>query len=280
LRDRPATVAAYYDANALPFALWERATGPLPVHRAIRAPGVRSRRGALAYVHRRVATEAGTLGAASVLDLGCGHGALLHDLRARLPHLSLAGVTLSRRQARIAASWLGSRPGSPEARVLVASYLDPAACPPQPAPRLLVAIESFVHSPGCDAFAKATAACASAGDRLVVCDDFLAGSGPGGGARRIVEAFREGWRAPGACTVDAFVTAAGREGWDLARHEDWTAFVPAGPPAALCSMALRLPRRLRALPLAGNLVGGAALVAGYRLGLFRYLYLVFERRRS
>ena len=268
-------VRRYYDPGARLSALGRR-EAPLPIHRKIRAPGVRSRRGALGYAHRRIVVIAREHGCRGVLDLGCGHGALLLDLQARMPGLALAGLTISGRQARIARSWLGGG-----VAVSVSSYLRPESYPPLPAPRLLTAIESFVHSADRRAFVEATAAYARAGDRMVICDDFLA---PGvGDARarsaRVLRAFRAGWRAPSACTAALLAHLAADAGWRLASDEDWTPFVPtAGRLLLLVSRALLgLPLGFSRLAVIGNRVGGAALVVGYRLGLFRYRCLLFER---
>jgi hypothetical protein len=191
--------------------------------------------------------------------------------------VELAGITINPRQARIARSHLGGG-----ATVAVSTYLRPAAYPPLPAPRLLTAIESFVHAADRRLFLQATAAYAKAGDRLVVCDDFVAADQRVAAARRArtLRAFRQGWRAPSACSVELLRRLASESGWRLAGDEDWTAYVPAsgGLKRRLYSALLRLPRPLLRHPVAGNVIGGAALVVGYGLGLFSYRCLTFERQ--
>jgi hypothetical protein len=275
-------VRAYYRRNMPFFSLFGGSKGPLPVHRRIWAPGISNARDALLFTDRRIIAEAAD--AASCLDLGCGEGATLLELAGHGIR-RCAGITLSGLQARNARRHFRSRSiGIP---IVLGSYLDAAAYPALPPPRLLFAIESMVHARSAVEFLAATARYAEQGDRLIVVDDFLASdsdTSPASGdmplrRRRLVRGAREGWRAPSLMSARGFTAMAGKTGWSLLRGEDWSPWVSAGSRRTECAaravMSLAL---LLVPPLAGNLVGGSALLLGYRLGVFSYRFMVFRRR--
>ncbi len=276
-------VRDYYRRGTLGFGLFGRLAtgqaGPLPIHRGIWPPGVRTVAQSLNTTDRRVATVGA--GYASCLDLGCGVGATLASLAGftGTTGLHLAGMTLSPIQARMARRHL--EPLGPRAAVVVGSYLDPTAYPDLPTPRLLVAVESMVHAADAGSFLHATASYASPGDALLVVDDF-AGPAPRGATlpryRRMVAAVRAGWRAPSFQQAQSFIDSAREAGWHLELDEDWSAWVRSGTGVlrALASLVVRLAR-IPLPPMAAGLVGGSGLLLGYRARLFTYRFLLFRK---
>ncbi len=264
------SVAQYYDKNSRWFGLWERASGPVPVHRRVWAPGVRSGRAALDYVHSAVAAVVGEREAASVIDLGCGSGALLSFLHnyTDIPHL--VGVTASRVQASQVRRWMSARdPAAARWEVRVGDFLEPGRIRTDHRPRIFTAIESMVHAPSANTFLRAVANAAEPGDELFVCDDFLAESMRRSG---LVDRFRQGWRVPAVTTVANLLVAAEANGWQFVAEEDWTRWVhrPSRDVARLFGLASVALHGLSRFPFVGNLSGGAALRAGYGLGFFSY----------
>lgn len=271
-------IARYYDRNTGWFRLWERSRTPFPVHRAVRGDGVTTRAEALDFVHRRVLEHATEIGARSVIDLGCGTGALLDYLARRRDFSQLIGVTASSVQARGASRWFAAASGlrvRPEVRP--GTFLDPSLFDGGAGPRLFVAIESMVHA-AAGALLRSVRVAAEPGDHLFVCDDFLA---PGHDDAGLVERFRAGWRAPGLVTSGELDELAARVGFVQVSAADWSAGVPR--PGRIGRVFHRTVSAVLAplvrAPFFGNLSGGAALRAGYGSGLFRYearLYAIAE----
>ncbi|MDA3950258.1 MAG: methyltransferase domain-containing protein [Spirochaeta sp.] len=191
-------VTRYYDGNTRSFLRFGRGSGATgAIHRALRAPGVRTQEEALNYIHHLIAEElkrfpgdadtgdAGTGGAPRtgnppiVADLGCGVGAGMAWISRHVPG-RYAGVTLSPVQAEIAAR-RPSPEGSAPFPVVVGSFDDPdtlrraavAAGGDADAPRLDAAymIESFVHGGDAAATLAAIAEVMRPGGTLLVCDD-------------------------------------------------------------------------------------------------------------
>lgn len=289
--------ARYYDENTRWFRLWERRSGPVAVHRRVRAPGVRTQQDALDYVHGAVARVAGAMGAAAVVDLGCGTGALLCHLRNTGIRARLMGVTASTVQALEACHWSGADPraiyrGRSEssdpsvAQVVVrcGDYLDPDVIRTVPEPRLYVAIESMVHASSAPDFLAAVASVTRAGDELLICDDFLQEEARERRGRRasragLVRRFRDGWRATALTSITALAREAAAAGWEVVRTEDWTEWTstPGRYATGLFRLASWTTAPLSYRPFFGNLSGGAALRAGYGAGVFRYLVARLRR---
>jgi len=130
----------------------------------------------------------------------------------------------------------------------------------------------MVHAPSARAFLQAVADAAEPGDELFVCDDFLAA---GVRSCRVVDRFRAGWRAPAVTTVADLLIAAEATGWQLVDAQDWTPWVhqPSRAVAQLFDLASGALHGLSRFPFVGNLSGGAALRAGYGMGIFSYRVL-------
>ena len=289
--------ARYYDENTRWFHLWERRNGPVAVHRRVHGPGVRTQQAALDYVHRMVARVARAMGAAAVVDLGCGTGALLCYLRNARIRGRLMGVTASTAQALEACRWCGADQrairrrhregsGSPMAQMVVrcGDYLDPDVIRTAPGPRLYVAIESMVHASSARDFLSAVASVTRSGDELLICDDFLqeeARERQGRGARPtgLIRLFRNGWRASALTSITALAHEAALAGWEVVRTEEWTEWtsIPGRYATKLFRLVSWMTAPVAYRPFFGNLSGGAALRAGYGEGVFRYLVTRLRR---
>ncbi len=275
-----ARVRRYYAGNGRVFRIYElfngAGGGPLPIHRRLWAPGVRTISDALRVTNLRIAEAARAF--ASCLDLGCGEGATLVELARAAPGLRLVGMTVSETQARTARRHLADH--GVAAAVVTASYLDAAAYPELPAPRLMVAVESMNHAADAKRFLAAAAQYAAPGDCLIVVDDFLAHEEPGRDAttRKLIRVARDGWCIPSLQPYRLFISRALRAGWILEKDEDWTPWIRSGiglEPAASV-LLFRLGRLPLPTVLAG-VAGGSSILLGYRAGVFSYRFLRFRR---
>jgi len=197
-------VSRYYDRNTRFFLRFGRGSGSTgAIHRALRAPGVRTQIEALHYVHTLIADLFVRYGTASpndglhgspgvrgggaelagdppealprIADLGCGIGASMEYLARRLA-ARFVGVTISPVQAEIARAAIAAaneRPGVPRDRigVVVGDFTTAESLfgPGNLAGAYM--IESFVHGPSAGQTLGAIATCLPPGGILVICDD-------------------------------------------------------------------------------------------------------------
>jgi len=277
-----AEVAEYYDRNTRRFLLMGR--GAPSVHRELWAPGVDSVRGAVEHVDTLIGDRIAEMvddPAPHIVDFGCGVGGTLFHLARRLPQARLTGLTVSRRQVQVAermAARLGlaARCSFRLADFQVADLPERAAA--------IVAVESFAHSASAEAFLANAARHLGEGAPLVVVDDFLAAPEPtlSPVQKARVEEMRSGWRIPSLCTVESFVAAAERHGFEALVTRDLTPLTRPGSrlrdrlTAVLSPLLVGLG--LGRMPLYGNMIGGNALQIGLREGFVRYHLLVLRRR--
>jgi cyclopropane fatty-acyl-phospholipid synthase-like methyltransferase len=277
-----ADVAEYYDRNTGRFLLMS--WGAPSVHRALWGPGVDSVRAAVAHVDtlvaEQIAQEVDDAGP-HIVDFGCGVGGTLFHLARRFPQARLTGLTVSRRQVRVAERSAFRLGLAGRCTFSVADFQ--VAALPEGADAI-VAVESFVHSASAERFLANAARHLDAGAPLVVVDDFLASDEHTLSPiqRRRVEEMRSGWRVPSLCTVESFVAAARRSGFDAHLVRDLTPLTRPGSrvrdrlTAAVSPLLAGLG--LARIPLYGNMIGGNALQVGLREGFLVYHMLVLRKR--
>jgi cyclopropane fatty-acyl-phospholipid synthase-like methyltransferase len=113
----PNVIRRYYDANTRLFLRFGASAETATIHRALWLPGITRLSDALSAAHDLILDQARGLGdSPNLLDLGCGVGAALFALLARLPASGI-GLTISPVQARLAA-----RHAPPTARILEADF--------------------------------------------------------------------------------------------------------------------------------------------------------------
>jgi cyclopropane fatty-acyl-phospholipid synthase-like methyltransferase len=271
-------VRRYYDHNSDRFERFGQ--GGASIHRAVWGPQVDSREAAFHYVDDLLFAQLSSLGGTpKVIDLGCGLGASLIYLAARMP-LQAEGITISPRQAERATVLAAAVPLLGSVRCRQGDYL---SLPPDiTGMDLAFGIESFVHSPDGARFFRSAARALRPGGKLILCDDFLSSPVPPPSARqrRWLDEFRYGWRVGTLITADTAAQLASAEGLHLTGNQDLTGH-----------LELRRPRDrgiglllavLRPLKLPGEywrgLLGGNALQLALRAGLLQYRVLSFERR--
>ena len=141
-------VQRYYDRHTSAFVAFGQRGSDGAIHRAVWGPGVMTRRQAFRYVEDQVAGLLRGLPpafeASHVVDLGCGVGASLCYLAARLP-LRGTGITLSPIQARFAKRRIHQAGLEERVRCLEGNYCDLPT--DVGSADLAYAIESFVHTP-------------------------------------------------------------------------------------------------------------------------------------
>lgn len=272
-------VAHYYDSNTRRFLALGGGARSYTIHRALWGPGVTDAAGAAGYVNVLVgdAVESLSDGADQVLlDLGCGVGGTLFALAERFACAELHGVTISRRQQRLACEFAD--------RLGLASrcsfhHGDFESIDLGRQAQVAIAVESMAHARSNAAFLANAFRHLVPGGTLLIVDDFIANEAePNIGSRALLDDFRAGWRLPSLTTVPAFVTAARAAGFELKELRDLSPMIrfhrirdrviPAIGP---------LLRRLVHVPACGNLVGGAALTRGLRAGVLRYCWLRLQR---
>jgi tocopherol O-methyltransferase len=217
-------VRHYYDTRTPAFVTFGQGRGQGAIHRTVWGPGVRDKEGALHYVDDRLAAliaelTATTPGVPHVVDLGCGVGASLQYLAARLD-IRGTGVTLSPVQADLGRRRLRDAGLADRVTILEGDYSDlPAHLAPAD---LAFAIESFVHAADPARFFAQCARLVRPGGLLAICDDIRR---PGGGAAaaRALDQFREGWHVNTLVSAEELQTLAHAAGF---RHRSTTDLTP------------------------------------------------------
>ena len=279
------SVAAYYDASTRRFLSLGGSRAALAIHRPLWGAGVRDLQAASAHANTLVADAAeAALGRApaQVCDLGCGVGGTLFHLAARWPGAALTGVTLSAEQVRLARAHAAARGLSERVRVVQSDFTRP---PTLPRADLVIAIESHVHTASADAFVAAARAHLRPGGVLVVVDDMLAAPEvtlPARG-RRLLDAFRRGWRLGHVSPAPALIAAAQAQGFSPVARQDLSRYLRLN---RLRDQALRAAGPLADAmglgrwPLFANMIGGNALTQAHRAGLMRYELVVLRDRAA
>lgn len=271
-----ARIARYYDSNTRRFLTLGGSAEVAAIHRAIWAPGVRSRAEAFGFLNRLVvnalqpALTAG-VGQAHLLDLGCGVGGTATAVAQTLD-VQVTGVTLSQAQVALAQQRAAQLGLQGRVRFALGSF---AAMPALPPSQGAWAIESFVHADDAAGFFRMAAQQLTPGARLVLCDDVL--NPPHDvEARRWVARFTRGWHLNSLLSEEQICALAADAGFRLVEAHDLSAHLRGFHPLVLWAMRLltRVP-----LPWAywHNLAGGTALQWCVKRGWTRYLALVWER---
>lgn len=275
-----AEIRRYYDRHTPAFLTFGQGGGAGTIHRAVWGPGTATRLEAFHDVDDRIAELArGLLSPDSrslhLVDLGCGVGASLCYLAARLP-MRGTGVTLSPVQARIATERISAAGLADRLTCIEADFCDlPATIEPAD---LAYAIESFVHGPAPDRFFAECARLVRPRGLLVICDDFRRMTSSAAAARAI-DRFSRGWHINTLLDRGELAALARTAGFE---HESTTDLTP--------WLELRRPRDraidvlgavLGWLPPAtgrfGYLVGGSALQTCLARGWIGYDLAVFRR---
>jgi SAM-dependent methyltransferase len=270
-------VARYYDRSTPAFVALGQGASEGVIRRAVWGPGVRDRSAAFRYVDDRVAAIVGdlsrTVGTPHVVDLGCGVGASLCYLAARLP-LRGTGITVSSFQAELAAR--RARDAGLAARI---DFLEGDFCrlPAIASADVAMAIEAFVHAASAADFFAQCRALVKPGGLLVICDDFKRPTADPR-APLALERFRSGWHVNSLLEAGELRSLAAAAGFVHERTEDLSPYLELHRPR---DRAVKVFLALFGwLPLLrtrfGHLVGGTALQTcltrgwiGYDLALFR-----------
>lgn len=274
-------VRRYYDKNTAAFD--RLGQGGASIHRAVWGPGVSTRAEAFHYVDELILRALPPdVVRPTVVDLGCGLGASLLYLAGRTD-LTGEGITISPLQAERATRRIAEVGAADRIRCREGNYLsvpDDLAG----AADLAFSIEAFVHGPDASGYFREAARTLRPGGRLVVCDDFLAGtttsatSAAPRAARRLAE-FRTGWRIGSLLTVEQARALAATHGLTLVDDLDLTAHLELRRPRdrwiSLLVTAGR-PFRLRG-DYWQSLVGGDALQWCLIHGALQHRVLQFER---
>lgn len=277
----PAQVRAYYDRNTSTFVALGQGGNVGAIHRAVRAPGVRTREDAFRYVEDQIAERIGRMppgvGAPHLVDLGCGIGASLCCLAERLPGITGTGVTLSPVQARCAAERIRAAGLSDRVRCLEGDYNDlPDGIRPAD---LAYAIESFVHGPDPVRFFSQCRTLVRPGGLLVVCDDFRRPTTDAAAAKTIAR-FCRGWHINTLLEAGELRALARDAGFVHDATTDLTPYLELDRPrdrairllAATTGWAPGMWSRF------GALLGGSALQQSLKRGWIGYDLVVFRRQ--
>jgi len=272
----------YYDRNTALFLRIGSSGGSHAIHRGLWAPGVRNGREAAEHVNTLLADRIRDCLSGppqTLLDLGCGVGGTMFSLARAFPETQLHGVTISAKQVAIAQDLANRQDLQARCHFTTGDFEHLQLGLRADA---IIAIESFVHASRPERFLATCSELLAPGGVVLIVDDFLAHALPDGphAMRRTVERFREGWRVPGLCTLEAFDAAAGAEGFARIDTRDLSALIRTGRPrdrlVALVSPVVRLLGLARR-PFWANVVGGHALNRAIREGWIRYRMLTLVR---
>lgn len=274
----PAVVRRFYDSHTRWFLAVGQGRRTGAIRRAVWGPGVTDRDQAFHFVDHEIAELIRSLSLATatpvVADLGCGVGASLCYLAARLPIRGI-GLTLSPVQARAARQ-----------RIERAGLADRVACveadfcrPPDGIAPVDVAfaIEAFVHAPAAEPFFTACARLVRPGGLLAICDDLARPAAASPEAAAAIARYRRGWRVRTLLTEDELAACAACAGFVHRSTLDLTPYLELRRPrdrviAPLAALVARLP----GAPL-GYLAGGDALQRCLLRGWIAYVLVVFRR---
>jgi len=278
----PGAVRRFYDRHTSRFVRFGQRGSDGAIHRAVWGPGAGGSRQAFRYVEDRIAELLEELppsfGASRIVDLGCGVGASLCHLAARLP-VRGCGVTLSPVQARLAAERIRAAGIADRVRCLEGDYLDlPDGIE---SADLAYAIESFVHGPDPAAFFAQCRRAVRPGGLLVICDDFRrATTAPA--ALRAIARFRRGWHVNALLEREELRALARAAGFEHVSTRDLSPYLELR--RVRDRWVDRLLRLVEWLPLDparfGYLSGGSALQVCLERGWIGYDLAVFRRLDS
>jgi len=266
-----ADTAAYYDNNTTAFIRTQKIHAADTIHRALYAPGVRSRQQALRYCHLLILEEMARIKTRRVLDLGGGVGATIRFLRVRYPHVDYRGLTVSAVQRNIAA-----QEGLP---VELGDYHQTEWFRGQSPFDLVYAVESLQHARDLQAVLDNVAQVCPAAGRMLVIDDFQTDVALPVRHQKLQDRYRRGWHAHGYRRRDEFIRAAEAAGFGLQRDQDLSAYMRSRRVCNLFLYLLLSPLGWLKNPpaYAENLLGGNALLRLQDLGLSTYRLMVFEK---
>jgi SAM-dependent methyltransferase len=185
-------------------------------------------------------------------------------------------MTISEAQVRLGRNLVGQKNLEAVVSLIEGDYTNPACFVGLPPQDLVLALESFIHSPDLEAtLANATAAL-TPGGRLIICDDLVMAD-PGPGDLDLAD-FRRCWHAYGLTSRAALDGLCRGLGLQLVIEEDLSPllhlFRPRDRLAAFFLPALRF---FRNWPWAQNLVGGTALQQLLARGILAYRYQVWVK---
>jgi len=278
----PDAVARYYDANTRLFLRIGTSRHQHVIHRGLWAPGVTSTDAAADYIHVHLAAwlrRQGYHSPAQILDLGCGVGGTLFSLARQFPDAGCTGVTVSGEQVDLARRLAAQEGLAHRCQFLRADFrhLDGLSLTAD----VMVAIESFIHCADPTAFLASGRTHLQPTGVLCIVDDFLRQDRAllSAAANRQLDAFQEGWQAPGLCTQAALESLAAEQGFTLCLAEDLTGFIRTrrlrDHGVRIAATFAGLPG-LRERPFWKNLRGGNALNHAIRHGLIEYRLLCFR----
>ena len=212
-------VRRYDDRHTSAFVALGQRGSDGAMHRAVWGPGTADHRQAFRYVEDQIVMLLHGLppsfGASNVVDLGCGVGASLCYLAARLP-VRGTGITLSPIQASIAEQRLRESGFADRIRCIEGDYCDlPAGTGPAD---LAYAIESFAHVQNPARFFAQCRGLVRPGGLLLICDDFQRPTNEPEAAHSI-ERFRRGWHINTLLERDQLRSLARAAGFE---HESTT----------------------------------------------------------
>lgn len=269
-------IAQYYNANTRRFLKLGGGGDAAAIHRAIWAPGIKSRTQAFLHLNQLVADALRPLlshycNALHVLDLGCGVGGTATWLAQTLG-IRVTGITLSSEQvglARLRTLQLGL---ADSVDFVLGDF---SALPPLPPVQAACAIESFVHAADPVEFFSMSARQIVPGGRLIICDDFL--NPPyTAAAQHWIDRFKTGWHLNNLDSAQGAIAHAERAGFRLVEKQNLSPWIRPFNPVLLWAITTltRLPLKW---PYWQNLSGGTALQVCLKNGWTVYRVLVFER---
>lgn len=272
-------IRRYYERHTRTFVTYGEGGTHGAMHRAVLAPGVRTKAAAFRYIEERIIEVARPLSsrnrALQVIDLGCGVGASLCYIAQRLA-IEGVGVTVSPTQAALAGRRIATAGLSRQVTVVAGDYTELPQT--RDTADVVYAIESFVHAMDPACFLRHCARLLRPGGALIICDDFRRDS-TAPESRGAIERFRRGWHVNTLLRAADLQAMAAEAGLRHDSTSDLSPYLDIGRPRdrivdALAKPLERLPWRWDRLD---PWLGGSALQQCLREGWVGYDFAVFRR---
>ncbi|MFW5728778.1 MAG: SAM-dependent methyltransferase [bacterium] len=277
-------VQSYYDRNTKRFLKYGHGGAEGVLHRAVWAPGVRSRAEALRYVNGHIAWRAAELGAKTVLDAGCGVGGTVAAVAEQgIPRV--VGVTISTVQKERGTAFLERRLSTTKSAwsIHAGDFCDRdfmRSLRDEDGFDLIYFVESFIHAPCGEELLETVSELLAPLGRVIICDDFLTAPLPEQLRKpRVIREYVRGWHVDNLVTPAEVTERAHYAGLVLENREDLTPHLELGRPRDRAIRAVVPVLRLVPLPFAwrDNFIGGNAIQECLRRGLIGYYVLEFAR---
>jgi cyclopropane fatty-acyl-phospholipid synthase-like methyltransferase len=274
------TIRTYYEQNTRLFLAFGRSHIAENIHRSLWTNGTKTLDEALnvsnEYILREIESVAPVQ--ARIVDLGCGVGASLIYISARLNEPAVAvGLTLSPIQSRLARQFANSVGLETQVHFLDGDFLSVPVV--NESVDAVFSVEAVVHAQEPEKYFQEASRLLKPGGKLILVDDYRSPRSLSVDETKWLNAYVNGWHVPGVVTVGQAQVFATKYQLRLVKNEDLTSqlrlrVLPDTTASALLFLGNVLPIRHAILP---SMLGSMALQQCLSMKVIEYRFLVFEK---